>query len=61
MFDLNLYQFAYSGTGGSQIPDNKIPFHVSVFLQLLFQKFIISIADNIFQKIFLLDFNCFLI
>ena len=38
MLDFDLDQFAHACPGRSQIPDHEVPLHVTVLLELLFQK-----------------------
>lgn len=54
MLDFDLNKFADTRTSSSQIPDHKVPLHVTILLKLLFQKVVVGIADHILQKILLL-------
>ena len=55
MFNFDLDKFADTGTGGSQIPDHKVPFHVTILFELFLQEVVIGIADHIFKKVLLLN------
>lgn len=54
VLNLDLYQLAYTGTGGSQKADNEVPEHFVITLQAVFEVFIISLADHVLQKRLLL-------
>lgn len=59
MLDFDLDEFADASAGGSQIPNHEVPLHVTVLLELLFQKVVIGIADHILQKVLLLYLHSF--
>ena len=50
MLNLQLDKFTYTSSGSSKKPNDKIPFCKPIFLQFVFQKNIIGIADDIFQE-----------
>ena len=54
IFDFDLDQFAHACPGRSQIPDHEVPLHVTVLLELLFQKVVVGVTDHILQKVLLL-------
>jgi len=49
MLDLDLHQLTYAGTGGRQIPHDKVPFKVWLLLELVLQESVVSIADDVLQ------------
>ena len=49
MLYLDLHQLTHAGTGGRQIPHDKIPFLIGLFFELVLQEGIVSIADDILQ------------
>lgn len=59
MFDLNLKQFADSGAGGPEKPDDKVPVEILVLFQPPLQLFIISLGDDRIQIGTLLLFDRF--
>ena len=54
VFDLDLNQFAHSGTRCRKEADHKIPEHFAIALKAILEVGVISLADHIFQKCFLL-------
>ena len=59
MLDFDLDQFAHACPGRSQIPDHEVPLHVTVLLELLFQKVVVGVTDHILQKVLLLHLHSF--
>lgn len=59
VFDFYLKQFTDTRTCRSHKPDHEIPFRETVLFQFRFQELVISIADDILQKVLLLNFDEF--
>ena len=57
MLCLNLQQFANSRTSSSHKPYYEVPFCVTILLQFPFQELVVSITDDVFQKILLLHLD----
>ena len=57
MLSFYLQEFADSGPCSAHKPYNEIPFHQSVRFQFPLQKPVISIADDVFQEILLLNLD----
>ena len=55
MLHLNLYQFTHARACSRQISHHKVPFPIPVAFQAILQKFIVCVADDILQKVFLLN------
>ena len=50
MLCFNLYQFTDPGSGAGQEPDHKIPVHVAIGFQGIFESHIIFLGDHAVQK-----------
>ena len=59
MFNFYLEQLADSGSGCRHEPHDEIPFQMSVSFELLFQEFIVGIADDVLQEVLLLNLDKF--
>ena len=49
VFYFDLHQFADTCAGSSKKPHHKIPFHVIVLAQCIFEESVIGVADDIFK------------
>ena len=59
MLDFDLDELADASAGGSQIPNHEVPLHVTILLEMLFQKVVVGIADYIFEEVLLLYLHSF--
>lgn len=59
MLYLDLYQLGHPCPRGGKIPHNEIPGHSPIFFELIFQKKIVGVADDVFQVIPLLYLDHF--
>ena len=57
MFRFDMEQFADTCSRSSHTPHDEIPLIVTISLEPSFEKFIIGIADYVFQKVLLLYFH----
>ena len=55
MLDLYLYQLTHSCACCRQISHHKVPFPVPIAFQAVLQEFVVRVADDILQKVFLLN------
>ncbi len=49
MLNLDLHQLTHTGTGGRQIPHDKVPFKVRLLPELVLQEGVVSVADDVLQ------------
>ena len=49
MLNLDLHQLTHTGTGGRQIPHDKVPFKVRLLHELVLQEGVVSVADDVLQ------------
>lgn len=57
ILDLELDQFAHSGTGGGHVPDDEIPFRIGLLPESALQKLVIFVADYVLRKGTLLNLD----